>query len=510
MTDVEMRDLVFRNFYETGIKPEYKFITIIQRFSERRWRYDPDLENDLVDEIYKLGTECCIKWYEGNYYIFDGRIYVTISYEILLFAFKLWISKMGMKISQKRKILLFKDELLPQIRLCNHLNPRLDIVAFKNGVLDLTEYEFMPFSPDYHCTYYHPYRFDKKAKCPLWLKFLKEVLPDKEQRTILQMFLGLGLIERGTVYNQCEGKNNGKVELCLILIGGGANGKSVIYNVAMGVFGKDRISGIDYDELTMAGDEGMRARTQLRNAIFNWTSDCDAKTFGRKRTGVFKRIVSGEPVSDRKIGGDVQMNYHMPYLIFNLNDLPYPEDLSLGFIRRLQFVSFDVTIPASKQNKTLSQDLIEEYSGIFNWILRGTREVRRRKFVFPSSEGNKRQVLLAQLQGNPIIAWVNAYGLRWEPGIPGEQPVRIATKYILQSINQFCEDNDAPIQSKQHIGTTLGKLQFQKKRLSSGYEYLIYGASLEEILEPYIIRNQVFFDDVDEETEEESYISDED
>ena len=116
------------------------------------------------------------------------------------------------------------------------------------------------------------------------------------------MFLGLGLIERGTVYNPCEGKDCAKVELCLILIGSGSNGKSVIFNTAMGIYGRDRISGIDYDELTSPGDEGMRARRLLRDALFNWSSDSDSRTFGRKRTGVFKRIVSGEPVTDRKIG----------------------------------------------------------------------------------------------------------------------------------------------------------------------------------------------------------------
>src|SRR3712207_9267711 len=69
------------------------------------------------------------------------------------------------------------------------------------------------------------------------------------------------------------------------------------------------------------------------------------KKFGRKNTGVFKRLVSGEPVAYRKLGQDIMDIGTVPYLIFNLNELPYPDDSSLGLIRRLQFVSFDVTIP---------------------------------------------------------------------------------------------------------------------------------------------------------------------
>ena len=128
------------------------------------------------------------------------------------------------------------------------------------------------------------------------------------------MFLGLGLIERGTVYNPYEGKNMAKIELCLLLIGAGSNGKSVVMQTAVGVFGKERISSLDYDELVAPGDEGMRSRRLLRNAIFNWTSDSETRTFGKRRSGVFKRIVSGEPVTDRRIGHDVEENLRMPCL----------------------------------------------------------------------------------------------------------------------------------------------------------------------------------------------------
>ena len=511
MTEIELRDLVYNDFYTTSIGPQYKFLELVGRFSDRQWRYDPDLESDLVDQLCMLAQNCDLKYMEGCYYIFDGKIYVHSDIEIIESAFKLWLTRLGLKINQRRKDYLFKNIFLSHLRLSNKLCQRLDVIAFKNGVLDLTDGTLNEFDKKYHVTYYHPYKYDKRAKCPKWQKFLREVLPDKASRVILQMFLGLGLIERGTVYNSYEGKNVGKVELCLILIGSGANGKSVIYQTAMGIFGKNRISGIDYDEITGSGDEGMRARRLLRDAIFNWSSDSDSRTFGRKRTGVFKRIVSGEPITDRAIGGNVQQNYNMPYLIFNLNDLPYPDDNSLGFIRRLQFVTFDITIPAVKQNKTLAQDLVKEYPGIFNWVMRGMYEIRRRKFQFPSSEGNTRQMLLTQLQGNPIIAWVNAYRIRWEPGVIGEQGVYVPTRIIMQSIEQFCSDNDVQIPTKQKIGTTLGNLNFMKRRMSEGFSYKMYGVSTKDLLRPFLIRNERFDSDMRYlEGEDETYIIPED
>ena len=92
------------------------------------------------------------------------------------------------------------------------------------------------------------------------MNFIKEVLPDRTSRMILQMFLGLGLIQRGTAYNPYEGKESSKIELCLLLIGTGANGKSVIFDVACNIFGKDRISKMDYADITAECVEGLRVR----------------------------------------------------------------------------------------------------------------------------------------------------------------------------------------------------------------------------------------------------------
>lgn len=492
MTEAEQEETVYRRFYEKSIESQFIFGQIAIEFAERHFRYDSDLEDKLVEELRKFAKECCVKWYKGRLYVFDGKIYVQASLDSVQSAFKMWLSRIGLKIAQKRKRDLFLNDFMSFLKIGNKLEPKLDIVAFTNGVLELKDGSFHDFSPEYHVMYYHPYKFDKKAKCTKWQNFLKEVLPDKQSRMILQMFLGLGLVERGTVYNQYEGKDHPKIELCLILIGEGANGKSVIYQTAMGLYGKERISGVDYDELTSGGDEGMRARLLLRDAIFNWSSDSEPRTFGRKRTGVFKRIVSGEPVTMRAIGSDVMENYHLPYLIFNLNELPYPDDSSLGFMRRLQFISFDVTIPKSRQDATLAQKLTDEYPGIFNWVYRGMKEIRKRKFHFPDAEGSRRQLLLAQLQGNPVVAWINSYHIRSIQQAKGEQGIWVTSKDLMACLSDFCIDNDVEMPSKQCIGHTMSRFCFEKRRRAEGFEYKFYGVSMGDLLNSFVIRNESF------------------
>lgn len=488
----ELRDVVFRLLKHSCDNPDYCFASISQRLSQNHFRLSPDIECDLCDELSKFGAECGIKWYGADYYVFDGTIYVPVAEMLISDAFRFFMSEIGMKIAEKKRISLFKNEFLPSIKINARLKPRLDIVAFSNGVLDLTDFSFHAPSPEYHVLHMNSYPYKEKADCQKWKKFLREVLPDKTSRVILQMFLGLGLIERGTVFNPYENKDSAKVELCLILLGSGANGKSVIYQTAMGLFGTDRISGVDYDELTSPGDEGMRSRRLLRDAIFNWSSDSDATTFGRKRTGVFKRIVSGEPVLDRGIGENVSQNFHLPYLIFNLNELPYPNDTSLGFIRRLQFITFDVTIPPEKQNKALAAELVSEYPGIFNWVVRGCKELKRKRFVFPSSEGNRRQMLLAQLKVNPTLAWVNAYGARPEKNASNEIASKMRSDDIAESVKRFCEDNDVDCPSVISIGRTLNAFGFKRKKMAWGKEYDMYGVDKEYIMRPFVIQHEEY------------------
>lgn len=432
-----------------------------------------------------------LKYYNDDFYRFNGKFYVKVSKGLLLQAYNQLLEYMGLVnvIGQGK---YFEMYFLDVIRYYSPLLPRFDIVAFRNGVLDLRDYSFHDFSPDYHCTYMHPYSYDPGARCPMWHEFLKEVLPDKNSRVILQMFLGLGLIERGTVYNPWEGKSMSKVELCLLLIGVGNNGKSVITQTATGIFGKDRISSLGYEELVAPGDEGMRNRLLLRNAIFNWSADEDSRTFGKRRSGVFKRIVSGEPVTDRKIGHDVEENVNMPYLIFNINELPNPEDGGMAFIRRLQYISFEVVIPKERQNKSLAFDLQREYSGIFNWIVRGSRELRRRKFVFPDSEGSRRQLLLTLVKRDPLSAFVMAYGLHPSPRVKGEMYSWVKASDLIASLERFCEDNASVAPSSQKFGSEMRQLGFFKKRMANNQVYQVYGCMPEKLDRPFVILEEDF------------------
>lgn len=445
--------------------------------------------------LRKLARICPVKWYCGNYYMFNGKFYEVCEQEVVEMAYQLLMEDFQIAPMMNRASIR-NDVFLRTIRLCNLLRPSFDVVAFSNGVVDfgrgLIEPKLMPFSPEYHVTYYHPYEYNPKAKCDRWMNFINEVLPESTSRLILQMFLGLGLIQRGTAYNPYEGKESSKVELCLLLVGSGANGKSVIFDVACSLFGRDRISKMDYGDLTAEGDEGMRGRFPIRNAIFNWSSDSDYKKFGKKNTGMFKRLVSGEPVPMRELGKNVLEANSVPYLIFNLNDLPTIDDVSLGFIRRLQYVNFNVTVAKDKQDPELAMKIIRsELSGVFNWVYKGALELRKRKFRFPTAEGGRLLLLKSLLSGQPIQAWLRSYEIRGEAEARGELYVWIRSADMYSSFVKFCHDNgveEKDIPSIQKFGRDLwGKYRFVRTRKSDGQSYKVYGVCEEDLKSEFII-----------------------
>ena len=516
MKDSGVIDQIYGSIVSECMKEDYDF-----RQLSGRWGYrsgDQYQRNLLLmnKNIRRLAKACPVLYKDGQYWLFDGRIYVPVREELVVEAFYRMVEYVEIvpAVQNKTMAKVFTDT----VRYYNPMVQSRNLIGFENGVLDISPVLrgqkpvfHTEFSPRFHVTYYHPYRYDEQARCLKWMNFLHEVLPDKNSRVILQMFLGLGLIDQAEVYLPYEGKDAARVELCLLLIGSGGNGKSVIYRTARGVYGSERISDVPYVELTMTGDEGMRARLPLRDKIFNWSTEEDSRTFCKKNTGTFKRIVSGEPVMDRRLGGNVTKNDNLPYLVFHLNELPYPDDQSLGFIRRLQFISFDVTVPKERRNPHLAQDLIGNYPGIFNWIVRGAQEVVRKKFVFPNSEGHRRQLMLTQLRSNPVTAWVNAYCLRWEMAARNETCTWIHTKDIKASLDAFCSDNDVEMPSDQKIGATLNRIGFAHVKKADGKYYQVFGGTgnaLAHISRPFVIKHENMA--VEYEREKGSFISEDD
>lgn len=433
----------------------------------------------IKELVYKSVSGSNARYMNGSYYIFTGRIYELLGIDVLDKAIELWLYRMGVsKRDMYYSLKRFTAEAKLSIRMNNPLRPVFHVKAYQNGVVDFTDGVLRDFSPEYHVVYIHDYKYDPSAKCPLWHSFLKSVLPEKESRLILQMYLGLCTYDRGYMSD--------KVENCLMLFGTGSNGKSVIYETINGIFGRQNVSGMGLLSLIKGGDERMRSIAAIDGKIINVCPEIQARDI----TGcedAFKSLCSGEVQYGRNIGGNVYVVRNIPWLVFNMNNLPKASDSSYGYFRRFLYVIFEHVIPEEQQNKHLAEDLKQEYPGILNWVIRGGKYLRERKFVFPKSENAEKQRLLVMGESNITFSWAFARGIRSAPSVKGELFSWVRASSMYNDMLRYAEANGFGTVDSVSFGRNLSKLGFGKlsrKRDAKGTLYKVYGFSEDEFKTP--------------------------
>lgn len=500
-------DKLLSEFYALSLDVKYGFAGYIgvwgrmksPEYGVKKQRFYESLSTFARD----CGIRCKVMDGENVFFVFTGKIYEAISVQDLKYVYKGWLNKVGITEAYASENRVFTECFLWTISIYSPLVIRNDLLAFMNKVVDfrlISQPTVYNFGPSHHVIDFLPYRYDSAARAPLFMSFLREVLPDKHQRDILQMFLGLGLIQFQTAYEANQGGKN-EVELCLLLLGSGANGKSVLYKVISALF-PHRVSTLSYEEMTAEGFEGSNHRNELRGAVFNWATDANVQTFGKKNTGEFKKIVSGEPYHSRRIGENTRSSGGKdeppcPYLIFNLNQLPKLYEQDQGVLRRLQYVNFEKTIPRARQNPHLASDIIKnELSGVFNWVWRGAQEIRRRKFKFPTTTDSTKMKIMSTLECASVTSWTMAYGIRHDPGVEGEVSSEIKRTLMYGCYKLFCNDNGVErIVSESQFSNDMMKLHFRRVRKQDGIYYICYGIREKDLYQTVLV--ELIEDDVE-------------
>ena len=82
-----------------------------------------------------LAMDCPVKWYRGNYYMFNGKVYQVTEPDIIEMAYMQLLEDLAISAVLTRQSFM-SDMFMKTIRLCSPLVPHFDIVAFANGVVD--------------------------------------------------------------------------------------------------------------------------------------------------------------------------------------------------------------------------------------------------------------------------------------------------------------------------------------------------------------------------------------
>jgi len=196
------------------------------------------------------------------------------------------------------------------------------LLPLNNGVLDIYTMELYPYSPEYMFFNKLPVNYNPKADCPEIRKFHKEITNDEQDIKVLEETIGYCLY-RGYL-----------VHKALMLVGGGANGKSTWLSLVRTFLGPKNVSGRSLFEL----EEVRFAKADLFGKYANIYADLPDRAL--QRTGMFKMLTGGDQLAAEKKFRDSFHFINYAKLLFSANKVPETVDDTDAFFRRWIIIPF--------------------------------------------------------------------------------------------------------------------------------------------------------------------------
>lgn len=229
---------------------------------------------------------------------------------------------------------------------------RAGLMNFKNGVLDIKTMQLMPHSPDYGFINVLPYEYDPRAECPTYDKFLMDITEDAEVCELMNAFGGYCV----------SGDDPGLFAKALLLVGHGANGKSVWLETLSNVVGKD-----NYTACFMQDLMNEQNRYMLIGKLLNYSEETNLKALSD--SSHFKNLVSGGNMQVKQVYKPPFIVKNWAKIIISANEMPYSVDKSDGLYRRLIIIELRKQFLGSNADIFLAEKLKKELSGICNKLI---------------------------------------------------------------------------------------------------------------------------------------------
>lgn len=355
-----------------------------------------------------------IKRINNQLHIYDDGIYIA--------SYRLIESKMieiipNLKATQRSETLKYLEIITP-----NNEEPfSSNYLAFRNGILNLTTKELLPFSPEYAITNkipwdYNPNAYDQTVD----LTLNKIACHDESIRSLLEECIGYCFYRRN------------ELSKSFILTGSGSNGKSTFLDMVRNVLGRNNYVSLDIDELSEKF-----STTTMFGKLANIGDDISDEFLQGKAISQFKKIVSGNDIKAENKGQDVFFFKPSVKLLFSANEIPRVRNKGFKAIkRRLVIIPFNAEFskddPDYKWNiiSLLTEQTPTEY--LIQLGLQGLERVLMNN-GFTDSEAVRKQIDEFEKDNNPIIQFVDEFG---EDAILNESTSEVFTMY-----DSFCYKN---------------------------------------------------------------------
>lgn len=179
-----------------------------------------------------------------------------------------------------------------------------NLIAFKNGVLNVADGSFSDFSPEYVITNKIPHNYNPDAKSDL-LDGVMRKLACGDENVYKLLYQSIGY---------CFYRRN-ELRKSFFLLGEKRNGKSTFLDMVGTLLGEDNTANLDLCEI------GDRFRTaELTGKLANIGDDINDEWVSN--TAIFKKVVSGDTVTAERKGKDPFKLRSFAKFFFSANSLP--------------------------------------------------------------------------------------------------------------------------------------------------------------------------------------------
>jgi putative DNA primase/helicase len=204
-----------------------------------------------------------------------------------------------------------------------------------------------------------------------------------------------------------------------------------------------------------SGDQNTNDIARLRGTRFVTTTEAE---IGRRLSeSLIKKITGNDQMTERFLYGEY-FNFTPTFKIYMAtNHKPIIKGTDHGIWRRIKLIPFTTTIPSEKQDKNLEQKLIQEASGILNWLLEGTARWRREGLKAPDDIINATDEYRAEMD-------VIGHFLK-ERCIQGKE-FSIRLRELYKAYAEWCDDNKEHAVSERFFTMRLKEMNFTQNRTS--------------------------------------------
>lgn len=322
-----------------------------------------------------------------------------------------------------------------------------------NGVLSLKSLELRPHERDDMFTYCLDYGYEPTADCPLFKKFISEVLvyegtttPDPDLANLFQELLGYSLTP------------DVKHEVMIWMFGDGSNGKSVAISILEALLGPMALS-IDFQTVGTPGNYDL-SDVPGKRVLFSTEAE-KGKTVAE---GHIKRIVTGDTLSTRPIYGSPMKFKSTAKIWWAMNDRPIIRDTTDSMWRRMKLIPFfRKFVEGSTADPDLTSKLMKELPGILNWALDGLVRLKLNN-KFSAAAASETAKAEYREEANPVAQWMKTMT------VPTGHPATLAGA-LFDSFRRWCEqNNERPITATQ-FGRDLTRLKVNSQKKMTGKMY---------------------------------------